>query len=85
VARKRRKPRAKPRGERGEPVQAIGPVEPVEPPTPAEEWREVVDRFRDMLQLETKTARRQVRRLMLVLDREPLEIFKVARQLEDPA
>lgn len=44
----------------------------------------MVDRFRDMLQLETRTARRQVRRLMLALDREALAIFKVARRLEDP-
>jgi hypothetical protein len=44
----------------------------------------VVDRFRDLLRLETRTARRQVRKLMLALDREALMIFKVARRLEAP-
>jgi hypothetical protein len=80
--RRRAKPRA---GRRGELVEAVGLEQPVEPPTPAEEWREAVDRFRELLQLETRTARRQVRRLMLALDREALMIFKVARQLEDPS
>ncbi|HEY5946503.1 MAG TPA: hypothetical protein VIV40_13470, partial [Kofleriaceae bacterium] len=58
--------------------------QPVEPPTPAEEWSEVVDSFREMLQLESKTARRHVLRLMHALEREALAIFKVTRWLEDP-
>jgi hypothetical protein len=44
----------------------------------------VVDSFREMLQLESKTARRQALRLMHALEREALAIFKVARRLEDP-
>ena len=51
---------------------------------PADEWRESVDYFMRMIPLENKTARRQVRRLMVALDRDSLEILRVARRLEDP-
>lgn len=37
-----------------------------------------------LIPLESKTARRQVRRLMTALDHEALEILRIARQLTDP-
>lgn len=84
MARKRKK-RAAPRARRrGESVKVAELEQPVEPPTPAEEWSEVVDSFREMLQLESKTARRQAMRLMHALEREALAIFKVARRLGAP-
>jgi hypothetical protein len=82
VTRKRKKRAAARAKRRREPVEL---EQPVEPPTPAEEWSEVVDSFREMLQLESKTARRQALRLMRALEGEALAIFKVARRLEDPA
>jgi hypothetical protein len=49
-----------------------------------EQWALSVSEFLQMLPLENKTARRQVRRLMLALEQEVLAIFKLARKLEDP-
>jgi hypothetical protein len=82
VARKRKKRAAARAKRRRTPVEL---EQPIEPPTPAEEWIEVVDSFREMLQLESKPARRHVLRIMHALEREALAIFKVARRLEDPA
>ncbi len=61
MARKRKKRATARARRRREPVEL---EQPVEPPTPAEEWGEVVEGFREMLQLESRTARRQVLRLM---------------------
>jgi hypothetical protein len=49
----------------------------------AERWGREVGYFLRMLPLESKTARRQVRRLMLALEQEALAIFKIARRLEE--
>lgn len=78
---KKRRERPRRRARRAEP-EAVEPA--VEPPASAEEWRESVDYFMRMIPLESKTARRQVRRLMVALDREALEILRIARRLEDP-
>jgi hypothetical protein len=83
VARKRSEP-AKPRQLRGEPETFVLEPPPSARPTPAKQWRESVDYFMRMIPLESKTARRQVRRLMFALDHEALEILRIARRLEDP-
>ena len=78
MARKRSEP-AKPRRLRGEPETFVPEPPPSAPPTPAKQWRESVDYFMRMIPLESKTARRQVRRLMVALDHEALEILRIAR------
>lgn len=68
MTRKRKKraaARAKRRRERVELEQ------PIEPPPPAEAWSEVVDGFREMLQLESKTGPSQALRLMHALEVRP--------------
>ena len=49
-----------------------------------EDWRRVLKGFTELLPLESKADRRQVRRLMQALDGEALEVFRIARRLETP-
>lgn len=79
---KKRRKRSQRRTQRRTETEAVEPL--VESPAPAEEWRESLDYFMQMIPLESKTARRQVRRLMHALDQEALEILRIARRLEDP-